>query len=180
MKRIFALVLAFTLSFCALCSPAFASEGEGQNLPSEAVSVYEIEPRKDTPPTDFKNLAGNNNYEGTLIDLAAGRGSYTKYYFATGTGNIYVKMDLMRSGTTTTLGRSLQVRLYEKETANSAGVWTQTRDVSFETSDATKRVVFAGLSADKFYYISFYNTSSSSTGSRLDISGTALIDDTYN
>lgn len=79
---------------------AFASESE---LPVNEVIIGgdSLEYRAPNPPTLFYNLGGSGQYTATLIDLAANRGSYTKYYFATSTGEIYLKFDLERSGTTT-------------------------------------------------------------------------------
>lgn len=78
------------------------------------------------------------------------------------------------------MDRKLEVRLYEKATASSIGSIKKTETIEFDTSEVTERVSFTGLDVDKFYYISFFNVSSTNAGSRLDISGTALIDDTYN
>lgn len=58
---------------------AFASESE---LPVNEVIIGgdSLEYRAPNPPTLFYNLGGSGQYTATLIDLAANRGSYTKYY----------------------------------------------------------------------------------------------------
>ena len=182
MKRFLVLTLALTLSLGVLCSPAFASENEArtQGVIIEAMYDNDVELRLAEPPREYKNLGGSNNYTANIVDLAAARGTYTKYYFTTSTGKIYVKTDLVRSGTTATVDRKLEVRLYEKATASSIGSIKKTETIEFDTSEVTERVSFTGLDVDKFYYISFFNVSSTNAGSRLDMSGTALIDDTYN
>lgn len=199
-KKFLSAILSLSLVF-SLAAPAFAAEPEQDNFYSSeivlsaasAAEVGEIEgpvyevmtvddgiSRSDKTPSSFYNLGGDNYYTGSLIDLAATRGSYTLYYFATGTGNIYVKMDLERSGTTTNKDRSLKIKLYEKSTALAAGTLVETKTVSFNTAEATRRVTFTGLDSNKFYYVYFYNASGSSSGSSLDISCTAIIDDSYN
>lgn len=178
MKRFASLALVLAMCFSIACVPASAAEQEGPVY--EIMSVYDAQTRAKDTPSEFYNLGGDNYYEGSLIDLAATKGSYTKYYFATGTGKIYIKMDLERSGTTTNKERSLEIRLYEKSSATATGTLFDTRTVSFNTAEATKRVVFTGLDSNKFYYVYFYNTSGNSTGSSLDVSCTAIIDDSYN
>ena len=178
MKKIIGFLLAVSMCMGLVCMPAMAADTiEGPV--HEVMVVDEIETRAETAPTDFYNLGGDNNYTGTLTDLAAGKGSYTKCYFATGTGNIYVKLDLERSGTTTNKSRTLNVVLYEKAKASSIGVEKDTKTVTFEEAETTRRVSFSGLDPNKFYYINFYNDSGDKPSSSLDISATALIDDTY-
>lgn len=88
-------------------------------------------------------------------------------------------MNLERSGTTTGRERELQVKLYEKNSASATGALVSTKIISFDTAEATRRAVFSGLDVNKFYYIYFYNSSSDSSGSSLDISGQITIDDSY-
>lgn len=181
MKRFVSLVLGLAMCLSIACGSASAAEvGEIEGPVYEVMTVDDGISRSNMTPVVFYNLGGDNYYTGSLIDLAAARGSYTLYYFATGTGNIYVKMDLERSGTTTNKDRSLEIRLYEKSTASSAGTLVGTKTVSFNTAEATRRVVFTGLDCNKFYYVYFYNTSGSSSSSSLDISCTATIDDSFN
>lgn len=177
MKHFVGLFLALMMCLSIACIPASASEIEG---PVHEIMVIDNGyARERTAPSSFYNLGGNNYYTGELIDLAATRGSYTLYYFATGTGNIYVKMNLERSGTTTGRERELQVKLYEKNSASATGALVSTKIISFDTAEATRRAVFSGLDVNKFYYIYFYNSSSDSSCSSLDISGQITIDDSY-
>lgn len=99
-KKYLSLLLAVVMIASVFSTTAFASESE---LPVNEVIIGgdSLEYRAPNPPTLFYNLGGSGQYTATLIDLAANRGSYTKYYFATSTGEIYLKFDLERSGTTT-------------------------------------------------------------------------------
>lgn len=179
MKKFIGILLAVSICMSIVCIPTMATDINEEPV-HEVMVVDEIETRASSAPSELKNLGGDNSYSGSLIDLAATKGSYTKYYFATGTGNIYVKLDLERSGTTANKTRKLNVVLYEKSKATAFGTEKDTKKVSFTEAEATKRVVFTGLDSDKFYYIYFYNDSSSSAGDSLDISGTILVDDSYN
>ena len=136
--------------------------------------------RASNAPTEFKNLGGSNYYTATLIDLAAGRGSYSKYYFATGTNSIYLKCDLERSGTTTHKTRKLTIKLYEKEKASSTGVYKTSETITFTAATSTQRVKFTRLDPNKFYYVRFCNDSSTDPATSYDISGSILVDDVYN
>lgn len=102
------------------------------------------------------------------------------YYFATGTGKIYLKCDLERSGTTTNKDRDLIVYLYEKETAYTTGTLLDTATIHFNEAEVTERRSFSDLDPNKFYYLRFYNNSSTDPGDSLDISGTIIVDDGYN
>lgn len=105
-KKYLSLLLAVVMIASVFSTTAFASESE---LPVNEVIIGgdSLEYRAPNPPTLFYNLGGSGQYTATLIDLAANRGSYTKYYFATSTGEIYLKFDLERSGTTTNKNREL-------------------------------------------------------------------------
>lgn len=182
MKRFCALLLAASMCLSLFCSSAMAVETEGPACET-IVGGYDIsdQARASADPSAFYNLSGDNNYyTAELIDLAASKGSYTRYYFATGTEHIYVKCDLMRSGTTTNLDRELKIHLYEKASATAVGTLIVTRTVNFSEAEVTARKIFYGLDAHKFYYIRFVNNSSTSSSSSYDISGTILIDDIYN
>ena len=115
-KKYLSLLLAVVMIASVFSTTAFASESE---LPVNEVIIGgdSLEYRAPNPPTLFYNLGGSGQYTATLIDLAANRGSYTKYYFATSTGEIYLKFDLERSGTTTNKNRELIIYVYEKKTA---------------------------------------------------------------
>ena len=107
-KKYLSLLLAVVMIASVFSTTAFASESE---LPVNEVIIGgdSLEYRAPNPPTLFYNLGGSGQYTATLIDLAANRGSYTKYYFATSTGEIYLKFDLERSGTTTNKNRETSV-----------------------------------------------------------------------
>ena len=94
-KKYLSLLLAVVMIASVFSTTAFASESE---LPVNEVIIGgdSLEYRAPNPPTLFYNLGGSGQYTATLIDLAANRGSYTKYYFATSTGEIYLKFDLER------------------------------------------------------------------------------------
>ena len=119
-KKYLSLLLAVVMIASVFSTTAFASESE---LPVNEVIIGgdSLEYRAPNPPTLFYNLGGSGQYTATLIDLAANRGSYTKYYFATSTGEIYLKFDLERSGTTTNKNRELIIYVYEKKTASDTG-----------------------------------------------------------
>lgn len=178
MKKIVSLLFVFTL-LLSMATTAFAAEmGSG----SVSMPIIREEDSIQAPraPKDFKNLGGANSYTATLIDLAASMSSFTKYYFATGTGRIYLKCDLERSGTTTNKERQLTVNLYRKDKASSSGVFEKKTTINFSEAEITKRVLFTGLNCDKFYYIEFKNSSASNASSRRDISASILVDDNYN
>lgn len=178
MKKALSLLLALVMCFGLISNTAFAAEIDGPV--SEVIVGGMPDTRASNPPSQFYNLGGTNKYTATLIDLAANRGSYTLYYFATGTGSIYVKCDLERSGTTTNKERDLIIYLYEKETATSTGTLRDTATIRFNEAEVTKRCSFSGLDSNKFYYLRFYNNSSTDPGDSLDISGTIIVDDSYN
>ena len=48
------------------------------------------------------------------------------------------------------------------------------------SAEYTTRRLFTGLDCNKFYYIRFYNNSSTSPAISMDISVTILVDDSYN
>lgn len=181
MKRIFSLVLSVAICIGVLCTSVSASVPKNQGQLLTAVDNSEVEPRIETAPKEFYNLGGTNKYDQLqLIDLAAARGSYTRYYFATATGRIYVKLDLERSGLSQPPERSLTITLYEKNTASATGTAKETKTVTFNTITAEKRVSFAGLDSNKFYYLLFYNDSGFHPGQNLNISCTGIVDDSYN
>lgn len=177
MRRVLHIFLALALCFSLSCTPVFATE-------PPTGPVYElmndIETKASSPPSSFYNLGGDvNYYVGELIDLAATKGSYTRYYFATSSGSIYLKLNLERSGTTTNKSRTLQIKLYEKATASSNGVLLDTKTISFDTSPTIRRTSFSGLDPNKFYYLYFFNDSGTSASSSLDISAVAVVDDSF-
>lgn len=178
-KKYVSILLALVIITGVFSTTAFATEIEGP-VNEVIIGGENSETRASNPPTQFYNLGGNNYYTATLIDLAAARGSYTKYYFATGTGSIYLKCDLERSGTTTNKNRELIIYLYEKATATSSGSLIATRTISFTSAEYTARRTFYGLDCNKFYYIRFYNNSSTNPASSMDISGTIIVDDAFN
>lgn len=178
MKKTLSLLLALLMCFGLINTTAFAAEIDGPV--SEVIVGGMPDTRASNAPTQFYNLGGTNKYTATLIDLAANRGSYTLYYFATGTGSIYAKCDLERSGTTTNKERDLIIYLFEKETATSTGTLLDTATIRFNEAEVTKRCYFSGLDSNKFYYLRFYNNSSTDPGDSLDISGTIIVDDSYN
>ena len=85
-----------------------------------------------------------------------------------------------RSGTTTNKDRDLIVYLYEKETAYTTGTLLDTATIHFNEAEVTERRSFSDLDPNKFYYLRFYNNSSTDPGDSLDISGTIIVDDGYN
>ena len=178
MKKRLSLLLAVFMCFTLLNSTAYAAGIDGPV--SEVIVGGMPDTRASNVPNQFYNLGGTNKYTATLIDLAANRGSYTMYYFATGTGKIYLKCDLERSGTTTNKDRDLIVYLYEKETAYTTGTLLDTATIHFNEAEVTERRSFSDLDPNKFYYLRFYNNSSTDPSDSLDISGTIIVDDGYN
>lgn len=178
MKKIVSLLFVFTL-LLSMATTTFAAE-MGSGSVSVPIIREEDSIQASSAPKDFKNLGGANSYTATLIDLAASRSSFTKYYFATGTGKIYLKCDLERSGTTSNKDRQLTVKLYRKDKASSSGVLAQTKTINFSEAEVTKRISFTGLDCNKFYYIEFKNSSASYPSCSRDISASILVDDNYN
>ena len=104
---------------------------------------------------------------------------HTKYYFATSTGEIYLKFDLERSGTTTNKNRELIIYVYEKKTASDTGTLVTAATINFTTAEYTTQLKCYNLDTNKFYYFRFFNNSNSNPASSMDISGSIIIDDTY-
>lgn len=121
-KKYLSLLLAVVMIASVFSTTAFASESE---LPVNEVIIGgdSLEYRAPNPPTLFYNLGGSGQYTATLIDLAANRGSYTKYYFATSTGEIYLKFDLERSGTTTNKNRELIIMYMKRKPRAIQALW---------------------------------------------------------
>lgn len=69
--------------------------------------------------------------------------------------------------------------LYKKDSATASGTLVDTRTVHFTDAEVTDYESFTGLDANKFYYIRFYNNSSSKPANSMDISGTIVVDDIY-
>ena len=177
-KKYLSLLLAVVMIASVFSTTAFASESE---LPVNEVIIGgdSLEYRAPNPPTLFYNLGGSGQYTATLIDLAANRGSYTKYYFATSTGEIYLKFDLERSGTTTNKNRELIIYVYEKKTASDTGTLVTAATINFTTAEYTTQLKCYNRDTNKFYYFRFFNNSNSNPASSMDISGSIIIDDTY-
>ena len=142
-KKYLSLLLAVVMIASVFSTTAFASESE---LPVNEVIIGgdSLEYRAPNPPTLFYNLGGSGQYTATLIDLAANRGSYTKYYFATSTGEIYLKFDLERSGTTTNKNRELIIYVYEKKTASDTGTLVTAATINFTTAEYTTQLTYDG------------------------------------
>lgn len=133
-----------------------------------------IEPRAAVVPTQYMNLS-YSSYTAKLVDLAATRASLTKYYFSTGTRQLNLDLELVRSGTTQNTHRVLAIYLYQK---TATGNWEYTNRkvaMSFSGTTVTNDYTFYNLDPNKFYYISFKNESATSSSSRMDISGTIVI-----
>lgn len=140
MKRHIAMLLVLVMSFSVFGVTASATEIEGP--------VYETiiggddlssQVRAADAPSDYYNLSkAGNYYEAELIDLACQRGSYTRYYFSTGTGEIYMKLNLLRSGTTTNKNRYLIIYLFEKEDATASGELVDTATINFSKAEVTE------------------------------------------
>lgn len=181
MKHFVATLLALVMSFNMIGVTAFAAEIEGpvsETIISGDSAVNQM--RASDEPSEYYNLSKTGNYyTAELIDLASQRGSYTRYYFSTGTGKIYMKLNLLRSGTTTDKNRDLIIYLYEKDNATANGTLVNTKTVHFTDSEVTEYASFTGLDANKFYYIRFYNNSSNKPANSMDISGTIVVDDVY-
>ena len=177
-KKYLSLLLAVVMIASVFSTTAFASESE---LPVNEVIIGgdSLEYRAPNPPTLFYNLGGSGQYTATLIDLAANRGSYTKYYFATSTGEIYLKFDLERSGTTTNKNRELIIYVYEKKTASDTGTLVTAATINFTTAEYTTQLKCYNLDTNKFNNFRFFNNSNSNPASSMDISGSIIIDDTY-
>lgn len=176
-KKYVSIILALVMVTGVFSSTAFAAEIEGP-VNEVIIGGESSEMKAPKPPSAFYNLGGSNQYTATLIDLAANRGSYTKYYFATSTGKIYLKCELERSGTTTDKNRELIIYLYEMSSANASGSLVAAATVNFTTAEHTAWFVCKNLDNNKFYYFRFFNNSSTDPGSSMDISGSIIIDDT--
>ena len=181
MKRIIALfvclVLCVGIMNVSVDAAGATIDGEGKTI-GLADSINASNP----PPTNvsyYFNLSTvNNYYTATLTDLAAARGSYTRKFFSTGTGAIFLKCDLLRSGTTNPMSRQLIIKLYKRSGSSYYGTYVSQEVVNFD-SDGTYRRVLMHLDTNCFYYLYFYNNSSSNPNSSQDISGSIIIDDVY-
>lgn len=187
MKRFCFMLLVFAMSLCVVCLPASAADidSNAENIPvvdtvvDTAVDTAVVEPRAETPPTAYYNLSQQSGYTATLIDLAASKGSYTLYYFSTGSGRIFLKCDFIHSGTSEVTERSMKIVLYRMDPTTFVTEEADSCEFEYDTPPTTVRRMFSGLDANYFYYIRFVNTSNTSTGSGEDISANILIDDVY-
>ena len=181
MKRIIALFVCLVLCVGIMNVSADAAgatiDGEGKTI-GPADSINASYPPSIDVSYYFNLSAVNNYYPATLTDLAAARGSYTMKYFSTGTGSIFLKCDLLRSGTTNPMSRQLIIKLYKRTGSSYYGTYVSQEVVNF-SNDGTFRRVFFDLDPNCFYYIYFYNNSSTDPSSRRDISGSIIIDDIY-
>lgn len=177
MKKALSLLLTLLMCVGLFSSTAFAAGNDGPV--SEILVGDEPGTRAPDVPNEFYNLGGSNSYTGKLEHLAANRGTYTKYYFATATGNLYLKCDLKLDGDVTEKDRYLVIYLYEKDAAYENGVLLDTATIHFNEAEVTKRCSFDDLDPNNFYYLRFYNNSSTDPADSLDIEGTVIVDDTY-
>ena len=178
LKKLIAAFLSVTMCFTLASESASAAvTGELTGPIYDMLDTSPITTRGANRPTQFYNLGGNNRYTATFYDLSADRGVYTNYYFATGTGSIYVKMSLERAGTTQQTDRKLTIHLYQKNTALEVGREIDSRTVSFSTASTTRWAIFNNLDPNKFYFILFENVSSNSYLSNKAISCQAIVDD---
>ncbi len=173
MNNLFALLLALCLSF-SLAIPCLAASAEGNNISITEAASQSVEPIAASVPTEYRNLS-SQSYSAELVDLAATKSSLTLYYFTTGTGEINLSLDLLRSGTTEKTKRVLKVYLYER---TSTGTWKDSGksvSVTFYGTGLSTTKSFTSLDANKFYYLKFKNESSTKSGDRMDISGDILV-----
>lgn len=181
MKRLIALFVCFVLCIGIMNVSVDAAgatiDGEGKTI-GIADSINASYPPSTNADHYFNLSIANNYYTATLTDLAASMGSYTSKYFSTGTGSIFLKCDLLRSGTTNPMSRQLLIKLYKRSGSSYYGTYVSQEVVNF-SSDGTFRRVFFNLDPNCFYYIYFYNNSSTDPSSSRDISGSIIIDDVY-
>lgn len=174
LKRIGAALLTAVMCMGLVCTSAWAADdGEAvYDVLTESVA------RGAYPPsiTNFWNL-GANKYTATFDDLAAKRGVYTEYFFATTTGKITLDFTLDYSGTTQSKTRTLIFELYEMETIISEGVLKHTMAASFTGEGYKDKYTFRECDPNKFYYFKFYNESGKDPASRMDISAVIVIDE---
>lgn len=181
MKRIIALLVSIVLCIGITNGSADASgvtiSGEGKTI-GVTESIDASYPPSTNTNNYFNLSTANNYYTATLLDLAAACGSYTAKYFSTGTGAIFLKCDLLRSGTTDPVARQLTIRLFKRSGSSSNATLVSQEVINF-SSDGTFRRAFMQLDTNCFYYIYFYNSSSTSPSSSRDISGSIIVDDVY-
>lgn len=174
MKKLISLALAIAISLSMFILPVSAAEYQG---PVDQVIVGGDDMNDNTraanPPTTHHNLS-NKDYIAVLQDLAASKGSYTKCYYTTSTKQIELTCSLQRSGTTSTLTRELEIRLYERKKDETSFNYVNSQNVTFST-DVTRTVSFTNLDNDNFYYFRFVNNSSNNPADKLDISGSIVI-----
>ena len=177
MKRLIALFLILSLCVGIMVIPASAEESTNSGTSLSTGNTDSV--KAAGPPSIYYNLSTPNAYyTAVLQDLDAAWGSYTLKYFSTGTGNIYIKCNLLRSGTTNPMSRKLTVKLYKRQTSSGYGTFVSEENIYF-SSDGTYRRAFMHLDTNYFYYIYFYNSSAAYSGSNQAISGTIIIDDEY-
>lgn len=169
MKRFFSLALAIIIGLNMLGVSVFAAETQGPVVQVIVGGDDMNNMRASNPPTTHHNLSGGD-YTAVLEELAASRGSYTICYFTTATKKINLDYELLRSGTTQTLERKLEIRLYEKYAGDNSYHYLKSKYVNF-TTDVSDTVTFDGLGVNNFYYIRFVNNSSKDPADNLDISG---------
>ena len=176
LKKLLATILGVAICFSLICSSASASSTGEITGPIYDVLNTNISTRGATIPTQHYNLGEDNKYTARIVDLAANRGTYTNYYFSTPTGYLYFDIDLIHSGTTTTLYRELTLEIY-KLNSDYSGTLVQTWSLHYNGLTMSAYPFFSGFDPHLFYYVLFRNTSSTNANSSMDISGTIVIDD---
>lgn len=203
MKRFFAIVLMVALcssilgvqAFAATNIPVVTDPSVVTDIPmmtdtqlqtedtadSGYTAAANIEPYAANEPSysSLWNLA-SGTYTASLIDLAAGKNSYTLKCFITSTGTINLTCLFSPSGTSTNTDRELVAELYEYSVWYDDGFnqhyvtkLVDTETISYSTAGVgtvTKYHSFTNLSNSSHYYILFKNTSGTEAKSGLDIS----------
>lgn len=139
--------LALVLSLLATPASAFG-DTTVQIITLPGNSGTEVQPFAATAPTTFTTLP----YSPSIQNLPEQCGSYTIYYFAATGTDIKVTGTVKATGDQNETSRKIKVQLYEV----NGGVVAASETFAFLGSGEFS-ATFKNLSANKMYYIRFFN-----------------------
>ncbi len=163
MKKIVLRICALSLVLSLLATPVSAfGNGAASITALPGNSNTELQPLAASAPTEFTTLP----YEPEIQNLPEQCGTYTKYYFAATGTDIKVTGTVYSSGDKNNTTRKVKVQLYEV----NGGV-VATSDVFTFLDSKSISVTFNNLSANKMYYIRFFNATGKNILKDYSISG---------
>lgn len=152
MKKIVLRICSLALVLSLLTAPASAFGMDAASITAlPGNSNTELQPLADSAPTEFRTLP----YYPSIQNLPEQCGSYTICYFAATGTDIRVTGNVTATGDQNETSRKIKVQLYEV----NGGVIAASETVAF-LGTGTIDVTFKNLSANKMYYVRFFNATS--------------------